>query len=217
MALSLATAVMAQGQGGGRRGGGFGMTGLLRMPEVQTELKLQPAQVDLLTQLGREMGEKGRQLFQESQSLSQEERGKKFAAFQADQEKKVAEILDAKQMARLKQLDLQRNGLHGLERGSLADDLKLTPDQRAKVQEALTAERTAMQPIRDSFRTATPEQREENRKKFTEIRSGTDAKLNGILTDTQKKQFLTMQGAPFKFPERQPGQNRRRGAGQGTT
>ena len=42
-----------------------------------------------------------------------------------------------------------------------------------------------------------------------EARTATDAKLNAILTDAQKKQFQAMQGAPFTFPQRRGGGGRR--------
>src|SRR5688500_10867832 len=91
---------------GGRYQGGFGGGGfLLRSPEVQKELKIDEAQKDLLDQLAMEMMQKGRELFQNAQQLSDEERRAKFQAFQAETQKKTNEILNAAQQKRLKELE----------------------------------------------------------------------------------------------------------------
>src|SRR3569833_3355013 len=101
---------------GGPGGPGGGMQGLLMMPEVQKELKLDDAQVELLQGLRPNRP----QNFQDLQNLSQEERRKRFTAMRTEQDKKVAEILDAKQMTRLKQLELQQSGIRSLERNGVA-------------------------------------------------------------------------------------------------
>src|SRR5215207_6938579 len=122
--------------------------------------------------------------------------------------KKVGEILDAKQMARLKQLSLQQQGTRGLGQPEVADQLKLTADQRQKIQAALTEEGTAMRQAFEGFQggnNVTDEQRQQAFQKMRDLRMATDAKLNAVLTDGQKKQFQTMQGAAFKFPERRRG------------
>jgi hypothetical protein len=206
------TASAAFAQGGGRRfgGGGFGgPVGLLSIPEVQTELKLDQAQKDLLMQLGQEMRERAQAMFQGMQNVPRDERMKRFQAFQQEQMKKVGEILDAKQMARLKQLSLQQQGTRGLGQPEVADQLKLTADQRQKIQTALTDEGTAMRQAFEGFQgggnNVTDEQRQQAFQKMRDLRTATDAKLNAVLTDGQKKQFQSMQGAAFKFPERRRG------------
>jgi len=213
LALMAATGASAQGQRGpGGRGGG-GAASLLAMPEVQKELKLDEAQLDLLKQLGAELQQKGQALFQNSQSLSDDERRKRFTDFRAESDKKIGEILDAKQKTRLKELELQQGGLRVLGRTDVQDTLKLTADQKAKIQATLDSERTTMQKAFEEFRAGgqnmTDEQRRQAFAKFGEMRTATDAKLGMVLTEPQKKQFQTMQGAPFTFPERRGGGNRR--------
>jgi Spy/CpxP family protein refolding chaperone len=201
----------AQAQQGGRNRGGFGGRGgssfLLQMPEVQKELALDPGQIELLKGLN------GGNTREALQGLSDEERTKKLAELRAQREKQVAEILNPKQVARLKQLELQQAGTRALDRDEVATALKLTADQKAKIEAAQAAEREAMTPIFQSFRgnngqRPTDEQMADARKKMTEIRTGTEAKVLAVLTDAQKKQFETMKGAAFKFPEFQ---GRRRG------
>ncbi|MCC2671825.1 MAG: periplasmic repressor CpxP [Armatimonadetes bacterium] len=141
------------------------------------------------------------------QNLSQEERTKKFAELRAQREKQIAEILNAKQVSRLKQLEIQQAGTRALDRKDVQDALKLTADQKAKIDAAQAAEREAMQPIFQSFRgnngqQTTDAQRDEIRKKMTEIRTGTETKVLAVLTADQKKQFESLKGAAFTFPER---------------
>jgi hypothetical protein len=214
VALAVASPAMAQG-GGGRRGGfggGFGGGGgglfMLMIPEVQKELKLEETQIELLRGLMPQRGQGGRRGGEDFRNLSEEERAKRIAEFraeaekrQAEQEKKIGEILDAKQVVRYKQLGIQRAGIRAISQKPVADQLKLTPDQRTKVQAALEAEGPAMRALfqggaegqRPDFQVLGP--------KMQEIRTATDAKLNAIMTSAQKTQFAGMQGAPFKFPE----------------
>lgn len=206
MALFITSNAHAQGRRGGFGGRG-GAAQMLQIPEVQKELKLDDAQVDLLKQLSMELREKGQSLFQNAQNLSREERDKRFADFRAESEKKIGEILDAKQKARLRQLELQQSGMRGLSRPDVQDELKLTADQRAKIKAALDGEREAFRAAFQGFGGAgqnmTQEQRQEAFRKAGEVRTATEGKLTAILTDAQKKQYQAMQGAAFTFPERQ--------------
>jgi vacuolar-type H+-ATPase subunit H len=218
MALFVASNAHAQQQGRrgfGNRGGRGGATQILQIPEVQKELKLDDAQVDLLKQLNTELREKGRTLFQNAQNLSPEERDKRFADFRTESTKKIGEILDAKQKTRLRQLELQQSGMRGLSRPDVQDELKLTGDQRSKIKAAIDGEReafrAAFQRMGGQGQTMTPEQRQEAFRKAGEVRTATEGKLTAILTDAQKKQYQTMQGAAFTFPQRQ---RRQRGNNQ---
>jgi Spy/CpxP family protein refolding chaperone len=204
--VGAAAPSQAQGQGQGQRGnrggrGGFGGSSfLLQMPEVQKELALDPGQVELLKGLN---GGFNRESFQ---GLSDDERRKKFTELRAQREKQVAEILNAKQVTRLKQLEIQQAGTRALDREDVATALKLTADQKAKIDAAQDAERTAMEPIFASFRgnngqRPTDAQRDETRKKMADIRTSTETKILAVLTEPQKKQFESMKGAAFKFPE----------------
>jgi len=203
---------------GGPGGGGLGF--LLQMPEVQTELKIDATQKELLEQLNMENRDKMRQLFQQGgfgrpgqggqggapDPAAREAMQKKMAAMQAEQSKAIGEVLDAKQMARLKQLSVQREGTRALGRAEVQDQLKLTPDQRQKVAAAFASEQQAMQAMFQSFRPQegqppSEEQRAEFGKKMQAARAAADAGALAVLTDTQKTQFKALQGAPFKFPE----------------
>lgn len=230
LGLALVSPVLAQGgpggPGRGGRGGfrfgfgpgGGGLAGLLRMPEVQAELKVDDAQKALLEGVMRpQFGPGGFRGGQPGERPNFEEIRKQMEARRLEQEKKIAEVLDKNQMARLKQLDLQRQGIRAIGRPDVQTALKLSADQKSKVQAALQAERTGVQALfqpsgdggRPDFQTIGP--------KMQELRASTDAKLNAVLTPQQKTQFTQMQGAKFNFPAPQFGRGGfgRRGGGQG--
>lgn len=225
LALCLVVPAFAQGPGGpggpGGRGGrpGFGRPGgpggqggplmLLGMPEVQKELQLreeQIAQLQTLRPAGpggqggpggpgrRPGGPEGR-----GPGQGNPEERQRFQAARQEMEKKLAEILDARQLARLKELEIQRAGTRGVLRPEVADALKLTEAQRGQIQETLRAEGEAM---RSAFENAQPEgDRQAMREKMQQLRAETDARVLAVLTDAQKQQFKSLQGAAFTFPE----------------
>ena len=210
--LAVLAPAGAQAQGRGGRGGFGGPGQLLQIPEVQKELKLDEAQIDLLKQLSAEMREKGQALFQGAQNLSEDERNKRFRDFRAESDKKVGEILDAKQKTRLRQLEIQQMGARAVSRPDVQDELKLTADQKQKIQAAVEGEGAAMRAAFEGFQggqNMTDQQRQDAFAKMREVRTQTDAKITAVLTEAQKKQLVTMQGAPFKFPEMRGGFGRR--------
>ncbi len=209
-ACLLATGAQAQG-GGGRPGGGrFGGGGalqLLGMMEVQKELKLDEAAIDLIKQLGAEQQTKMRELFQGGfQGGDRAAMMQKMEAMRADEMKKVGEILDAKQMGRLKQLMLQQAGARALTQKETQDGLKLTAEQKTNIANIQKAEQDATQALFQSLMGGGggQDQRGEMFRKMTEMRQQNETKLLGVLTPAQKTMFEQMKGAAFKFPERQP-------------
>jgi hypothetical protein len=207
----LATAVLtgsayAQRQGGfGRFGGGGGAGQLLRMAEVQTELKLTDDQKTkiatfLESQRGQGRGQGG------GQGLSPEERAQRRAEQRAKETEELKKILNEDQMKRLKQLQLQRQGMAALAETEVQSELKLTADQKSKVEAALQEQRQAM---RDAFQDGGGDP-QAARAKMEELRKKTNEKLEALLTEEQKSQWKAMLGAPFTFPAQTfPGRARR--------
>ena len=177
------------------------------MPEVQKELKLDDSRAAELRAAQVTLEEKARGDRSVIMGLSPEEREKRFQAFRAEVERKVAEVLDPQQMQRLKQLDLQLWGVRALIRQDVQDRLHLSPDQRTKVQSIMTDERNSVRSVFGDFRGGkelTPEQRAELRKKFDamrDIQAQAEVKLNAVLSERQQKHFHWMQGPSFKFPD----------------
>jgi hypothetical protein len=208
------------GAASAQRGGGFGQRGgfggglaLLRTPEVQKELKMTPEQISKVDAKQQEVGEAMQQLFQSAgnpQDMTAEERAKFQARVQEVQAKAVNDILtDEAQRKRFRQLELQQQGGNALTRKEVADELKLTDDQKKKIgdlqQEANQARRDAMQGIRDM----SPEERQKAMAKLQDMQKATTEKQVGVLTDAQKAQWKEMQGAAFTFPPVQFGGGRR--------
>jgi hypothetical protein len=231
----LAQAPPPGGGPGGPRPGGFGgfggfggggLAGLAMIPEVQKELKLDEAQIDFIEGMRPQRGPggfgappPGGQPGAQPRSggvapapggpggFNFDEFRKRMEEQRIQQDKQLAEILDAKQMARLKQLDLQRTGIRALDRKDVQDGLKLTPDQRKSVTDSLTSERegtmklfqSAPRPEPGQF--PDPAQFQKTMQQMQEMRTATDTKLTKILTPAQSKQWTALQGTPFKFPQ----------------
>ncbi|MBS0201772.1 MAG: CotH kinase family protein [Planctomycetes bacterium] len=98
---------------------------------------------------------------------------------QADE--KLARILDAKQLDRLNQLRLQREGVQALNRDDLARKLGLSEEQREKLRN---------QPP-EAFAPFAP----------PDVRQQAQADALAVLTDAQRNRFTELQGKEFKFPE----------------
>jgi hypothetical protein len=179
------------GPGGVRMGAPNSSAMLLEMAEVQKELAVTDAQKEKITALqadARAAMDKAMQDFdpRAAQDLEPEEREKRMAEMRAKMEEnnkkmdeRVAEMLDAKQLARLKQLRLQREGVGALTRGDIAEKLVLTDEQKKKI--------NGEQP---SFNFGPP-------------RPNPRAMTNALahLTDEQKAKWTELTGAEFKFPQ----------------
>lgn len=218
LALSLivlmVSAAAAQEQRGRRRGGfggGFGgpfgafnsPAALAGMPQVQEEIKVSEEQKKQIDEGLAEL--RGGFNFQELQGLSAEDREKRMEEMRKKAEtagkafeEKMNKILKPEQLARLKELSLQRQGAMALLRPDIAKDLGLTEDQRKKMQGIFESARSANQP---NLRELSQEEREkvmtENREKLEKAQ----AELLAVLTDDQKAKYAELKGKEFKFPE----------------
>ena len=158
--IVLCAAALAQ-PGLGPGGPGFGGPGgtppsstmLLGFAEVQKEIALSDTQKKQVAGLLQDLQEQIRSAFgslnfQELQGLGQEEREKRFAEVRtkADEaakqgERKLGKILDAKQLERLSQLQLQLEGPGALGRPEIAAQLGLSAEQQARIREQEPSER----------------------------------------------------------------------------
>jgi hypothetical protein len=227
MLLATATAVHAQDrrpQGGRGAFGGFGGPGggffqasgsqLLGYPEVQKELGVSDEQKGLIDDMSADIREKMRDAFaggggfQDFQNLSQDERqkrmeenGKKMAEIQKKSDDMVSMILEPKQLDRLQQLKLQRDGVMALNREEVAKKIGLTQEQRekmAKIQE--DARNAAGAGGFPNFQQMSEEERTEWRNKMTERFEKTKADILAVLTTEQRSTWEKMQGKKFDFP-----------------
>jgi Spy/CpxP family protein refolding chaperone len=179
--------------------GGFGlMRGeelfLLRSEVVQKDLQLTDDQKSSIGKLYDNV----RVSLARLQGLSPEERRTKMQELRKDQEEKVSSILDAKQKARVKEIELQQLGGFALADKAVAEALKLTDDQVNKIKELTDGFNKEM---RDAFQAArNGGDATAARDTFTKIRKEGSEKLLAILTDEQKASFEKMKGAKIVLP-----------------
>jgi len=177
---------------------------LLRQEAVQADLGLS---ADLKTKIAAELPERApgggggggnpRDMTDEQRQKWMEER----RARNAEDDKKIAGLLDAKQLARLKQIRVQALGAGALMDETLAKELSITEDQVAKFQ-------SAMQEMRQGGAGGGGNP--------GEMRAKMTAKAMEILSADQKAKLEALKGPAFdvsKLQMRGPGGGGRPGAG----
>jgi inorganic pyrophosphatase len=211
-ALLVASVGIAAAQGGpggqGRRQGGMmGMMGrggglaILRIAEVQEELKMTQPQISKIDEAEQTMGESMRELMQGFRDMTPEERQKAMAKMEEISDKTVAGLLDQTQVKRYKQLTLQRQGAMALMRPAVAKELGVTEAQRKQIQEIQQKQREAMGNMRPgNFQEMTPEERQKMFQEFRDRQEKNNQEIMGVLTPAQKTKWTEMTGKPFKFP-----------------
>ena len=186
-------------------GGMMSQASLLRQEPVQADLGLA---ADLKTKIAAELPERApggggagggnpRDMTDEQRQKWMEER----RARNADDDKKIAGLLDAKQLARLKQIRVQALGAGALMDETLAKELSITEDQVAKFQ-------SAMQEMRQGGAGGGGNP--------GEMRAKMTAKAMEILSADQKAKLEALKGPAFdvsKLQMRGPGGGGRPGAG----
>jgi hypothetical protein len=200
--------------GGGFRGmGGMGMPAgmLLAMPEVQKELGVTDEQKPKVEEIRSGIQEEMQSArsgidFQALQDMSQEERTAKMAELRTKTEEigkqsnaKLEKVLDEKQMKRLKQLQLQREGAAAFARPAISTKLALTDDQKEKIktimEEARTQARGAFNPD------ASPEERQAALAKMQQSRAKSLKDILATLNKDQSASWTELTGKEFKFPQ----------------
>ena len=186
------------GGGRGGRGGGFGevwVFDLLGRDAVRTELNLTETQKTKLEEIAKPFEEERRGLrgmFQgmrnpEEFQTRMEEMRKKQDEIRKKADEQVNEVLTSTQFTRYRQIFLQSLGTSALSRDDVAEDLKLTEDQKAQLKK-----------VQDDFRAKQQQMgffgAPEERQKLGEER---DAALKAVLTADQQKDWDAKLGTKF--------------------
>ena len=159
---------------------------LLSSKVVQKDLQLTDDQKDSIAKLYEQV----REALGAMQGLSQKDKRTKMQELRI--EEKLRGILDAKQQARVKEIDLQEMGAFALADKGIAEALKLTDDQVNKIKELSDRFNKEM---REAFQSARNSgDASAARDTFTKIRKEGSEKLTAILTDEQKASFEKMKG-----------------------
>lgn len=190
-----ADSAMAQRPG---PGGGFGrMMGrlplamLANQDAVQAELKLTDAQKKQLDDL-QEEANRNRPNFPQGGPPS-EEFLEAMRKRNAEMDDKIGKVLEAPQLKRLKEIRLQQGGAGALLDDEVAKALKVTDEQKSKIQELQNSSFEAMRSAREQNQGSPDAIREQSEK----IRKETKDKALAVLTDEQRKQYDALAGAAF--------------------
>ncbi|MBM3458714.1 MAG: hypothetical protein FJX77_09310 [Armatimonadetes bacterium] len=172
-----------------------GMAGLVERPDVQKELKVTEEQRAALERLRSARPERLRAFMMRQRQEGRIPPIQGLADFQAAEEKELTGLLAQEQLARLRQLQLQREGFRAVSRPEVADELALTPTQRAQVAEIASGEIVAMAPGRPGGM-GNPEML---RRRLEAARAASAPKLEAVLTPEQKSRLTLLQGPRFAF------------------
>ena len=138
----------------------------------------------------RNMSDEERTKFRTDMQKKAEESGKKV-------EEKLGKILDTKQMDRLKQLQLQSQGVQALTTPAIVEKLKLSKDTQDKIQKIIEDSQNNRPQF--DFRNATADERKEFLDKMSKQRQETMKSALKVLDDDQLVEWGTMTGKEFKF------------------
>jgi hypothetical protein len=127
----------------------------------------------------------------------------------AANEKALAEVLQPDQLKRLKQIALQQQGAIAVGRPEVAEDLKLSSEQKDKIKAMQQDLQGKMREIMQSGN------RDEARGKMAELRKSTNEKVVELLSDEQKSKWKELTGEPFSGEIRLGGDGPRRPAADG--
>ncbi len=198
-----------RGRGFGRGGfggrGGFDMTfNLLNAEQIQTELNISDEQKTAITTLQAESQANTpdfRQAFQDlGEDATEEERQAVFTEMREAMEAqttankaKLAEVLAADQLDRLRELRWQLGGVDSLRDAEAAEALALTDEQKTQLGEVLDERNDARREL--GFQAS-----EEDRAAFNEE---WDAKVNEVLNAEQSENWTVLLGDTFEFDREQ--------------
>ena len=204
-AVCAADLAMAQNsrRGGGWFGGNESALGLLQSEKIRGDLELVDDQLAEFEAIRDEVYRDMREMWQGMRDMSREERRERFEQIRAEMEsrreeleERVDSVLLPHQQTRLKQLVMQsqarrQGGTIGfVASDGIAEKLKLTDEQRAKLKK--TAE----------------EVRQDLDERIKKLRKNAEEKILSVLTAEQRKQYESMMGESFEFDDRDRWWNR---------
>ena len=210
---ALAQTTRNQGQTGGTSAGGQGQvapaqpgtTGAFRQPlysnqNVQRSLTITPEQLSRLNAAGNQLRTRFEQDLAGLDRLDVRQRATRrndlTSRFDRELMTSTADILNAEQMNRYRQLDLQSRGLGVFADTDVQRRLRLTDDQQARLREL----RADYDRQFDTLSRAAAQDREGALRRYEEMRRRDADRLNQILTAEQQRTWREMTGDPFAFP-----------------
>ena len=178
------------------------------MPEVQKELSITDEQRKELRQELATLRPEGGGDRGGLRDLSEDERRERMEAMRAQMEEvakksdaAIAKVLMPEQVKRLKELQLQRQGVAALGRPDVSEKLSLTDEQKTKIREALEAGRPDFSAF-GNLRDASEDERRKAMEEMRAKREKAEADAMAVLDAEQKAVWESMVGEKFEFPQR---------------
>ncbi len=174
----------------------LGSAFLMFRDKVQEELKVTGEQAEKLEHHLRAVVPDAMAFLQKVEGLGREERERGLHAYRQKARDKMAavqkEVLDEGQRTRLRQMELQREGLFGA--GEVWDELHLSDPQRKQFMAAIRQTGAKIEPLlQQAQKGGNPD---EIRPKVLKLRADLQATLEALLTDAQRAQWKAMLGKP---------------------
>jgi hypothetical protein len=172
---------------------------VVQREDVQKELQLTAAQIKKLKELGDETRKEMVDEFSKLADLDPKARDDKRRELVRQMARKenaaLPEILNPKQMKRLKELTYQLSYVQAFRNEEVEAALSLTAEQKEKIQTAMKAAITEMRQLFQDTRDGVGE----GQAQAAKIRERTYEKCVAELSADQKKQWEALQGQPFQF------------------
>ena len=177
----------------------LGSSFLVFRDKIQKELKLTEEQKAKLDQRLRELLPDARLVLRKIEGLRPEEREKEMGTYRLSAHAKLAavakECLDERQRVRLRQLEMQREGLFG--GGEIWNELQVTDEQRKQFVAEIRQVHRRIGPLLEAAQKGgNPDA---IRPKILQLRGELQGKLEALLTETQKKRWKEMRGEPIEL------------------
>jgi hypothetical protein len=171
--------------------------------KVQKELKVSDDQKQKLDDRLQDQFQEAMQLFQKLGGLKPEDREKELNSYRGKAQEKLAaflkETLKADQLARLRQLQLQQEGLFALGHPEIGQKLQITDEQRKQFVALVQEMQGKIQPLIEEAESKGNPQ--EIRPKAMKFRQDYGRKIEAVLNKTQKRLWNEMLGKPFELDD----------------
>ncbi len=193
----------APGGGPGKGPDMLGARSVIFRATVQDELKLSGDQREKLQERLEITNNQINEFFQKAQDLKPDERGKKMQEFQMKANEQLAAFLKKTlkddQLQRLRELELQREGLFAVIQPEVARELKIMDEQRQHFMGVIQEMQKKIIPlIKDAESGGNPQ---EIRPKIMKIRREHEGRIEALLSDAQQKQWRAILGKPFALDD----------------
>jgi len=180
---------------------GLGPQFMVFRDKVQKRLKVSDDQKKKLQERLEGFIKEMTEVFQSLDGVKPEEREKKIGPYRQKAHEKLAaflkETLKEEQLKQLRQLVLQQEGLYALGHPEVAAELKFTDEQKKQFTSVLQELQKKIEPlIQEAQSGGNPE---EIRPKVMKLHKQYEGKIDGILSDAQKKHWKEMLGEPFEL------------------